>query len=161
LDSDTSRPYIETIHGISIADYIFVGAGVGIQYYYGDIVKGEDDKWGTISLPLFANIKGSYPVTDNLKPYINISIGRNVVASSHLNEEDSDGSEYWSTKLKGGLFYDLGIGLQYKKLNFGIGLQHQNFKVEDVYHDYDWDEHDIETIKCACNALYIKLGFAF
>ena len=133
LDSDVSRPYIETIHGVSIADYIFVGGGFGVQYYYGKQYEDGSDKWNNLTLPIFGNIKGMYPVTDHFKPYISVSLGGTVVATSDLNEK----SYGYSTKLKGGFYYDLGIGFQYKKLNFGVGMQHQDLKFEEVYLD-DW-----------------------
>lgn len=61
-----SRPFISTIHGARITKYGFVGVGVGVQYAFGkmDPDYDESDKWNTLMIPVFLNLKGYYPVTE-------------------------------------------------------------------------------------------------
>lgn len=72
-----SRPFISTIHGTRITKYGFVGVGVGVQYAFGkmDPDYDESDKWNTLMIPVFLNLKGYYPVTEDFAPYISISLG--------------------------------------------------------------------------------------
>lgn len=68
--SSLHRPFVETIHGVTITKYAFVGAGVGLQGYFGAIDKDiPEEKWDTLTLPLFVNLKGMYPLK-GVTPYI-------------------------------------------------------------------------------------------
>ena len=43
-ETQLSRPFFETVHGVMISDYIFVGGGIGAQFYAGKC--GKDGKNG-------------------------------------------------------------------------------------------------------------------
>lgn len=145
-----SRPFIETIHGVRfLNDYLFIGAGFGAQYMYG--------KWNVLSIPIFANIKGYYPVSNNFAPYLSLSLGCSIFACSDWNK--SGYSSYygsWEDQHKGGFYCDFGAGFNYKKFNFGFGLQHQGMKFVELYQG-DVDE---ET-KASITSFYVKVGFKF
>jgi len=156
-NTNYSRPFLETIHGVRIAKYGFVGAGVGIQYAFGKMNPDSeyDDKWKTLMIPMFVNLKGYYPVTDDFAPYISISLGGSICATSGY---DNSWNEHYSTveqKLKGGFYGEYGVGFNYKKLNFGLGLQHQSMKFTDSY-DGDTDEE-----KASVNSFFVKVGLKF
>ena len=147
--SDVSRPLFETTHGISITKYAFVGAGVGVQYYYGSIMKNfPDEKWKTVAIPIFANIKGMYPINESVKPFISLSLGGTAIARSNL---DIDG--YF--KLRGGFYCDFGAGIYYKRLNIGLGLQHQEFAYDEIDYFETFREH------LGSNSIYLKIGINF
>lgn len=87
-------PVVETVHGIHITKYAFVGAGVGLHYpiEYGDPL-----------VPLFANVKFYYPVNDKIAPFLSIDAGYDVC-------ED-------------GIYFSVGAGLKYKRWQFSAGVR--------------------------------------
>lgn len=155
--SDYSRPLIETIHGVRITKYGFVGVGAAVQYAFGKLDADEDDseKWNTMMIPLFVNLKGYYPVTDDFAPYISLSFGSSICAMSGLNESKSGMGYSYDYKLKGGFYGEYGIGFNYKRLNFGLGLQHQTMKL--VYTSSNYSDEE----KWSSNSFYVKVGLTF
>lgn len=120
------RPFVETVHGVRITKYAFVGAGLGFQY-----ATNKELKTGV--MPIFIDLKGYYPVSENLAPYVAIDLGYSAVLTSEFED------------LKGGMYASYGLGLNYKRLNFGLGLQHQGFK--------DFDK--------GINSFFLKVGIKF
>ena len=170
VDGDYSRPFIESTHGVNISGYAFAGVGLGLQYVY-------NDKWNGIGIPLFVNLKGMYPVTENFSPYITLSLGYNFLTTSFVGggyQNYLDGP--------GGFYNDLGVGIKYKAFNLSLGMQVQNFNVDsesfkdalslnnsghafydykslcDIFYDGE-DYHEDELISKLKNVgFYIKLG---
>lgn len=173
--SGLGRVFVETVHGVTISKYAFVGGGVGFQFYHGkmkEMYNGEKDdaKWNTLTIPLFVNLRGMYPVNDNLKPFINLALGGSIVACSGFNQKEGGNNGYGDyyedyygssekTKLHGGFYCDFGAGVQYKRWNFSIGLQHQDFVAKYTVKDYYGNE--TEKSKFGTNSFYVKLGVAF
>ena len=152
-----SRPFISTIHGARITQYGFVGLGVGVQYAYGKMDPEYDDtsNWETLMIPVFLNLKGYYPVTEELAPYISISLGSGICATSSYGGSGSGYGSSWKTKLKGGFYGEYGIGLNYRQFNFGLGLQHQSMKFSETYDGRTDDE------KASVNSFFVKVGLKF
>lgn len=152
-----SRPFISTIHGARITKYGFVGVGVGVQYAFGkmDPDYDESDKWNTLMIPVFLNLKGYYPVTEDFAPYISISLGGSICATSSYDDSWMDYGDSWERKLKGGFYAEYGLGFNYKRLNFGFGLQHQSMKSKETYGGESSDE------KAAVNSFFVKVGLKF
>ncbi len=149
--TDFSRPFIETIHGVRMLnDYLFVGVGVGVQYAYGDVYPDSDSgfTWDTVSIPLFVNVKGYYPVSGNFAPYLSLSMGGSIFATSAFDDDDLE------EKMKGGFYTTFGAGFTYRKLNVGFGLMHQSMKLVDTYDDEEY-------FKGSVNSFYVQLGFKF
>lgn len=143
-DAYFSRVFIETVHGMRINDYVFAGIGAGFQYAYDkkNLIGFDEDGVGFI--PVFLDLKGYYPVTDDFAPYVAVDLGYGLPVMG------SDGG--YGTKLKGGFYASYGIGLNYKKLNFGLGWQHQSFK-----YDYDGQVGDSFGV----NSFFVKIGLKF
>lgn len=99
-DAEYSRIFVETIHGARITQYAFVGLGVGFQYAW----DYEEEV-----IPIFVDLKGYYPVNDNFAPYVAFDLGYGATISN----------------FDGGFYGSFGAGLNYKKLNFGLGYQMQ------------------------------------
>lgn len=97
-DAKYSRPFIETIHGVRIARYAFVGLGVGFQYAY--------DDWKVGMMPLFVDLKGCYPVTENFAPYIAVDLGFGMGVTGTKNF----GSKLYFV----GYFYNLTHSISYR-----------------------------------------------
>ncbi len=174
-----SRPLFETIHGVEIGPYLFVGAGIGLQYYCGktnnyrdvlaitDEVYNKAERWNGVMLPIFANVKFMYPINNDFVPYLNLGLGGSIGCYSSFNARHTVTEEYYdevyqynyAMKMRGGFYCDFGAGFRYKLLNFGIGLQHQVLKLVSTYHSKD--EYSKETIKVPVNAFYIKVGVNF
>ncbi len=184
VDTNFSRPFLETIHGVRIGNYLSAGVGVGLQYAYGDYLTGEVAEnfnempsWNTVVMPLFLNLKGYYPVSEEFAPYISWSLGASTILSSDLNSSYSErhtspnkgGYDYIEsseTTHKGGFYYDFGVGFNYKKLNFSLGMMHQRMKLaysesESWISNSKYNNSDGEEIKVKNSSFYVKIGLKF
>lgn len=97
-DYNMSRVFLETIHGARITKYAYAGIGVGVQYAL---------DWEEVIIPAFVDLKGYYPVTDDFAPYVAIDLGYGAGTGD----------------IDGGFYGSFGAGVNYKKLNFGLGYQ--------------------------------------
>lgn len=185
-----SRPLFETVHGVEIGPYFFVGAGVGLQYYCGKLkdfqefadwaaevnFTKEKQRWNSVMLPIFANIKFIYPVNESLSPFLNLSLGGTVgcYSSVDLTDEGRYGGEEWyesygsyvdKVRARGGFYCDFGAGVRYKSLNVSIGLQHQVFRLVEQHEDMDDGLGEFYSEKMCYstnnNAFYVKVGVNF
>lgn len=154
-----SRAYIETIHGVRITKYAFAGLGLGVQYAFGKMYPSEPERWNTIMMPIFFNMKGMYPVTENFSPYVSISLGGSVCPfSGYFNDAIYyDGYEE-KYKLRGKFYGEYAVGLQYKKFNFSFGLQQQYMAWHYIEDGVDYgDDGDRWNI----NSFFVKIGVKF
>lgn len=127
FDAEFNRMFIETVHGVRFNKYLFAGIGVGFQY------ATDQDYWESFGmLPLFFDLKGYYPVTEDFAPYVKVDLGHAWAVT------DNDGGAK-------GFYAAYGIGLNYRRLNFGIGWQHQSFAHGDV----------------SVNSFYVNAGINF
>lgn len=184
LKTSLSRPLIETVHGVMLSDYLFVGAGLGIQYYAGEFDDDADEvlyikegthRWNMLTIPMFVNIKGFFPINDNWKPFMTLSLGGTAVACSNATftedytyydeEYDALGGHKSQYQARGGFYCDWGVGVEYKRWSLGIGLQHQRYKQTDLYTHYDaysaTSESGVDKLKGYSHAFYVKLGVSF
>ena len=152
--SEASRLFVETVHGVMVSDYIFVGVGVGLQNYAGEIYKGDGRKWNTLTIPIFADLKGFLPINRSWRTFMNLGLGGSVVGHSDLSYVEN-GFKY---KQHGGFYCDFGAGVEYRSLSFGIGLQHQTMRQSETWIDYGMTH---STEKFYTNAFYVKLGVNF
>ncbi len=167
IETNLSRPLLETIHGVRVGDYLFAGVGLGVQYAYGDWVTGADAEnfsdympsWNTAMMPIFLNLKGYYPVTKNFAPYISLSLGATAILASDLSITESYYDESVETKLKGGFYCDFGVGFTARKFNFGFGMMHQGLKITGDYAD-NYDSEHLES-KWSNTSFYVKIGLKF
>ena len=139
-DAKYARPFIETVHGVRITKYAFVGLGLGFQYAY-------NDEWKVGMMPVFLDLKGYYPVTDNFAPYVAIDLGFSSGLVGTKDFMDEPGLD-----LKGGFYASYGVGFNYRRLNFGLGWQHQGMKFK-----YDGETGDGFSV----NSFFVKLGLKF
>lgn len=180
LQTVFSRPLFETIHGVEIGPYFFVGAGIGLQYYCGKLLDFQMDderaasigiskpakRWNAVMLPIFADIKFMYPLNNDFTPYIDLGLGGTVACTSAINYSYSAVyDEESSQKLRGGFYCNFGVGFHYKKLNVSLGLQHQGLKIASHYKYKEYYETatttEDSTLSTKVNAFYIKVGVNF
>lgn len=139
-DAKYGRPFIETVHGVRITEYAFAGVGVGFQY-------ACDKQWKVGMMPVFLDLKGYYPVTEHFAPYVAIDLGFSSGVVGTKDFADEEGMD-----LKGGFYASYGIGLNYKRLNFGLGWQHQGMKFK-----YEGESSDGFSV----NSFFVKVGLKF
>ena len=69
-----------------------------------------EEVWG-MTVPIFLDLKGFYPVSDDFSPYIDLGLGASVGVM------EIDGT---------GFLANVGVGINYKKLNVGLNFQSDN-----------------------------------
>ena len=171
-----SRAFVETIHGFQVGKYLFAGFGVGLQYYCGKLydfqphadaaamLKGKSkspNRWNALSLPIFVNARGMYPVKRDLIPFVNLGIGGTPVFTSAINYSPDryTGGQSGKVSLRGGLYCDFGAGVRWKDYSLSIGLQHQGLKAVTSYEVGNTTE-SFKT-KMKTNAFYVKASYHF
>ena len=159
--SSLNRPFFETVHGVNITKFAFVGAGVGIQGYFGAENKGTPkEKWNTVTLPLFVNVKGMLPLK-SVKPYLSASFGGSVVPYSGQNISTEIVGVKAESKLAGGFYCDCGVGVKFKMLNVGIGMQHQQFGSKVIVTEGAYTETERDDDYRRGTSFYLKVGLCW
>lgn len=110
---NTNRIFIETVHGARINPYVFVGGGLGINYFYGllndyDDYYGDDDT-ATIA-PVFASLKGYYPFSKKTSISLSLDLGAAIGIAGI-----AEGTEFYAS---------IGPAVQVGKFDLGIRFQH-------------------------------------
>lgn len=127
IGNGMTGPIIETVHGIRITQYAFVGLGLGLHYPI---------DFGDPLVPLFADLKFYYPVTDKIAPFLDVAAGYDVC-------ED-------------GLFFSVGVGLKYKRWQFSAGVRGND--IYDYYDSYYSSYYEGTSTRCYG---FLKVGFTF
>ena len=131
-----SRANIETVHGVRLGDYFFVGAGVGAHIYRGYF--GDANTKPNFIIPIFGNLKG-YLLESKVTPMISVNIGHGVGTGDFAGE--------------GGFYIEPAVGIAWKvgqknnAINFTIGFQSQNINTDRKHYGF--------------NAIALKVGFTF
>ncbi|MBR2128838.1 MAG: hypothetical protein IJ940_08250 [Bacteroidales bacterium] len=144
------RPFLETVQGVRITQYAFAGVGLGFQYAFGRLSPedGEgSDNWNTLLMPVYLNLKGYIPVTEDLSPFLSLSFGVPAVLANGLIEDEG--------RLAGRYYGEYGVGVKYKKYHCSLGFQNVNMEL--VSSDAD----DIEFGLKVKNSFFIKVGMVF
>ena len=133
-DFGEGRIEFQTAHGYQFNPYLFTGVGAGISYYH------ESE---AISVPIFADIRGSLPISDSkVSPFIDFKIGYAVA--------DVEGF-YFSPSV------GLRVALNHRAgFNFSLGYELQKF--DWYYYDYYYGSYEGTE---NCGAFAIKIGFDF
>lgn len=100
--------YLETVHGVLISKYFFIGAGFNLHYFLNKKIGSDsydyyDYSVTSIYFPIFLNLKGIYPINNDWKTYITANVGSDVL--------------YDEVYAKGG------VGVQYKRFFIDAGFQ--------------------------------------
>ena len=151
IKTNLSRPSLEVVGGVRLGKFVFAGVGTGVQYAYGECSLIEffadaPDSWGMVTIPIYANVRGYVPTRMILKPYVSVSIGGQVVATSNFSQEGY-------CKINGGIMMKFGAGFNISKFNFAMGMAAQNIEWID-----DWGD---TNFKSGNHAFYIEAGVTF
>lgn len=68
------RVVFETVHGVRLSPYAFIGAGAGFNYFYNN---GFGSKGSGLIAP-FANAKGYLPVSQDISIYMSLDLGASI-----------------------------------------------------------------------------------
>ena len=137
-DMKMNRFIVETVQGVRITPYAFVGGGLSLQYAYRDWVEWDNKM---IMLPIFANVKGLYPVSESFEPYISLRLGYNV----GLGSGDS---------FANGLYASFALGFHAgNHFNFNFGWEQVRYKYR--------DELTMVPTTVHAGSLFFKLGLRF
>lgn len=176
-----SRPLFETVHGVEIGPYFFVGAGIGLQYYCGKLKDLQffadaaaevnqtkpKQRWNAVMLPIFADFKLMLPINDKFAPFVNLGLGGTIGLYSSANYTDESNDDYndgistLKMRTRGGFYCDFGAGFRYKAMNFSFGLQHQVFKLDYQYEVVGEYYSEKGSYFTKINSFYVKLGVNF
>jgi len=94
------RAEFSTSHGCLIMPYLYIGGGVGFQYYH------TLDGFG---IPIFADFRG-YPMKGDIRPYLNFRIGYSV--------SDAEG-----------MYLTPSVGVSINRFDINLGYTMQNVTV--------------------------------
>ncbi len=132
---NADRLELSTSHGYQFNPYVYLGAGIGFDYYT------EADQ---ISIPIFANIRVT-PLDNSITPFVDAKIGYTAGDISGFYFSPSIGCRF-------GLSHNVG-------LNIGLGYSLQQTKI--VYYDiYDHGTYKY-TDNTVLSGLNIIIGFDF
>lgn len=115
---NTDRILFETVHGVRVNPYLFVGMGLGFNYFYGLLsdygYEEDDDTMGV--LPVFVDFKGYCPVSPKTSVYLAWDLGAAVGVS-----DLAEGTDFYTSIGPGVSFGGSQGGV---KGDFGIRFQH-------------------------------------
>ena len=120
--TSAGRAEISTSHGCLAIPYLYLGAGVGFQYYHSESL---------FSIPIFADFRG-YPKRGDYKPFFNFRIG---YAAGDIT----------------GLYLSPSVGVSLKRFDISLGytLQKAEVLLGGYYYGY-WETINVNglTLKC-------------
>jgi hypothetical protein len=80
--SASERVNIHTIQGIKVGKYFSTGIGAGFDFYY-----NFDDTSEAI-VPVYLNLKGYYPISAKVSPFISCDIGWGVGVTGDIDNDN-------------------------------------------------------------------------
>ena len=103
---EVDRFHVETVHGVRVNQYFFVGAGFGLSYF---------DNERTV-IPVFADIKGYFLKATKICPYIFADLGYGFGDVEGFYGAGGIGIDFKITS-KHGIYFNLGYQSQGLKNN--------------------------------------------
>ena len=148
--------------GIRLTNYLSLGAGLGILFGSGKISYDYDyytDSYRdapTWFLPVFADIRGFYPVMDDF------SLAAELSAGIEFNQF-SGKIDKWGGDKCGQLHLNLSVGAEIKKITVNLGVM--SFagmrRVEEYYNYGANHSHSVDYYKRTFPMLYLRVGYKF
>lgn len=134
---------LHTVQGVKIGEYVSTGVGIGLDWWRGIYKeyweeKGQFDP-GELTLPIYLNVKGYLPISENTAPYISCDLGYAAGITKGV-------------KNLGGLYFSPAVGLQFYSFKAELGFTLQKVAHEDVEYYYGTD---------AATAFKISVGYFF
>ncbi|WP_101776439.1 outer membrane beta-barrel protein [Pasteurella oralis] len=118
------------------------------------------------SIPVYLAIKQNYPLNQNTTLYFNGNLGYsfNKIRNTTYDIKDSnptlDYSRAFNLKTKNGLYWGLGMGMEYKSFLVEIGYYHTNSSIN-IVGIYNGKEYESGYHSYNNDALRFSIGFKF
>lgn len=134
---------LHTVQGVKVGEYVSAGVGIGLDWWRGIYKeyweeKGQFDS-GELTLPIYLNVKGYLPMSENTAPYISCDLGYAAGITKGV-------------KNLGGLYFSPAVGLKFNSFKAELGFTLQKVAHEDVEYYYGTD---------AATAFKISVGYFF
>lgn len=135
-DDNANKFEVSTSHGYQFNNYLFVGGGIGLNYYT-DMEK--------YSVPVFANLKANF-INKKVTPFADVKAGFSVGGV-------------------GGFYTSIGLGIRFAlknktALNVKLEYNYQGYYYDDESdndHFFNWDFLEHTDL----NGIGLKIGFEF
>lgn len=132
----TSNRYeFQTSLGAKVLPILYVGAGVGVYH--------DADATFT-SIPLYGHLRLLHPTRGIVRPYVDVRAGYGGSV-----EDNFSGGFYWSNS----------VGLEVKRLYFGVGYSRQTYYHTNGNPNYGSRKGVRE--RCVGEGLTLRLGYSF
>lgn len=134
-DYDSDREFLYTSHGCQINPFLYVGAGVGVNYWF------DDEAW---SVPVFGHVRSEFHglFKKNVSPYVDAKMGYSFADVEGFYFAPSVGCHFYFGHSKSGI-------------SVGVGYVLQNAKIDDYYYYYGGSE----TVDAGGIELTVALDF--
>lgn len=150
--------------GMRLNNYLYVGVGLGTHFSNSNIkttFSGEYTDYCDAPiwyLPIFAEVRGFYPITDD------VSLFGQVSAGVEFNQFSSKREDFDFEKC-GKQYLNLAVGVEIDRIAASIGIMmHQGMhRIEQYYDNYYSGEHShrVGYYKENVPAFYLKVGYKF
>lgn len=125
----SERVNIHTIQGIKVGKYFSTGIGTGFDFYY------DFDDSSEAIVPVYLNLKGYYPVSKNVSPFVSCDVGLGVGVTGDLDNDT-------------GLTVAPAVGVVWGVFKAQVGYNMQNIK-------------NIDLGKLNMGSVQVKIGIMF
>lgn len=115
----TNRLEVETVHGVQVNPYFYVGAGLALSWYYMDVYNVDGD-WGMKAIRGLVNFKAYVP-GEKAAPYLSLDVGYGGTIDQNQNYD--------------GFYFSPSVGIRFdvrgfQDLFFSVGYQTQRLKLQ-------------------------------
>lgn len=117
-DITSDRINLHTVHGVRFNPYVFLGGGVGLDFY--DMDDSE------IAMPIYFNAKGYLPVSPKMNMFLSLDLGSSIGVSDGFSELS-------------GLLITPAVGVNFKV------SQKNSLSLSVGYHAQQWTEDSISV----------------
>lgn len=125
----SERVNIHTIQGIKVGKYFSTGIGTGFDFYY------DFDDSSEAIVPVYLNLKGYYPVSKNVSPFVSCDVGLGVGVTGNIDNDN-------------GLTITPAVGIVWGVFKAQVGYNMQNIK-------------NIDLGKLNMGSVQVKIGIMF
>lgn len=146
-DNGINRRMVETVHGVRLNPYMFVGAGVGFNYYSQRISwkpGAGRDRFELKTVPVFVNLKGYIP-DRSVRPFVSMDAGYGVT----VGEENNMNGLYLSSSA--GVLFDVPY---FGGVAVSVGYRSQGFNGK-------WRLPASDELSQGAGAVVFKVAFVF
>ena len=125
----SERVNIHTIQSIKVGKYFSTGIGTGFDFYY------DFDDSSEAIVPVYLNLKGYYPVSKNVSPFVSCDVGLGVGVTGDLDNDT-------------GLTVAPAVGVVWGVFKAQVGYNMQKVK-------------NIDLGKLSMSSVQVKIGIMF